>query len=516
MGLLAEDDACPFCAQNIQGLPLVEHYRSYFSAAYQQHRERIASAQTALDEALGGDRLARFQRLLQAAKETREFWSTHLKLPDFDVDSEQLEQRWTAVRTQMNSCLDEKARAPLETVVLGADAQAAQGEYESLADHVRSLSAACLERNADVARAKEKATHGNLTDTESHLALLETTQRRFEKETSELCGAYLRTRAEKAQAEKDKQTARKALNEHRIKAFRKYQTVINEFLSKFNADFRLDDFAVLDGRGGLSSTYQLGVNQSSIPLTTKDGAPPQPSFRTALSAGDRNTLSLALFFAQLGERKDLKDAIVVIDDPASSLDDHRSWATVNEIQQLIARTQQVIVLAHSTTLLCRFWEQVGDVETATLEICDAAAEESTIKPWNVEAESTSEYDRLHKLVREFANHGTADADRVAPALRVVLEGYLRVAFNEHCPAGRLLGTFLNVAKVAAEKGTPMLPASQWTQLDQLRVYANQFHHDTNDRWQENLTNLNRKQLQGFARQVVAFTRLAGTAPSSGT
>jgi wobble nucleotide-excising tRNase len=45
-----------------------------------------------------------------------------------------------------------------------------------------------------------------------------------------------------------------------------------------------------------------------------------PSFRNTLSAGDRNALALAFFFASLERDPQRAQKIVVIDDPISSLD----------------------------------------------------------------------------------------------------------------------------------------------------------------------------------------------------
>jgi wobble nucleotide-excising tRNase len=45
-----------------------------------------------------------------------------------------------------------------------------------------------------------------------------------------------------------------------------------------------------------------------------------PCFRNTLSAGDRSTLALAFFIAQLKARSDLSDLIVLSDDPFTSLD----------------------------------------------------------------------------------------------------------------------------------------------------------------------------------------------------
>jgi wobble nucleotide-excising tRNase len=133
---------------------------------------------------------------------------------------------------------------------------------------------------------------------------------------------------------------------------------------------------------------------------------------------------------------------------------------------------------------------------------------STIEAWDAEAAAISEYDRLHKMVREFSTSGTVQAQLVAPALRVLLESFLRVAFVEHFPPGKLLGDFLMQAKQLSQACTPILSDKSYTELDNLREYANQFHHDTSKAWQENGSNVNETQLKGFANRTIAFTRTA--------
>ena len=48
------------------------------------------------------------------------------------------------------------------------------------------------------------------------------------------------------------------------------------------------------------------------------------------------------------------------------------------------------------------------------------------------------------------------------------------------------------------------------ELDNLREYSNQFHHDESKTWQENLSNVNETQLKGYAKRVVQFTRVRYT------
>ncbi len=359
---------------------------------------------------------------------------------------------------------------------------------------------------------KEKAQHGSLPTAESELASLEATNRRHDEATAALCTAYLEAKKEKAAREKEKEQARQALREHRNKVFGAYQTAINGFLVKFNADFRIERLTPSDPRGVPSSSYDFVVNKK--PVGTARTGTPEPSFATVLSSGDRNTLALAFFFATLQKRESLDDVIVVIDDPAPSLDDGRAFATVQEIRALVGRANQVVVLAHARPILCQLWERADKDTTTTIEIRNevGVGEASTLAAWDAEAAAVSEFDRLHTMVREYADISSGEAQKVAVALRPVLEGFLRVAFVESFPPGRSLGNFLGVANQATQNGAPILSDAAISELDELRDYTNQFHHKTSKSWQENLSNVNEHGLSGYARRVVDWTRIGRPTP----
>ena len=135
-----------------------------------------------------------------------------------------------------------------------------------------------------------------------------------------------------------------------------YETAINLYLSRFNADFRLDSVTYANTRGGPTCTYNVLINNTPVPIGGADPAPGEPSFRNTLSAGDRNTLALAFFFASLDQEPRLVNKVVVIDDPISSLDEHRAFTTMQEIRRLSERVGQVIVLSHNKPFLCWLWQ----------------------------------------------------------------------------------------------------------------------------------------------------------------
>jgi len=508
---LAEGESCPFCGQGVSGSNLITHYRVYFSEAYRELDSNISAAKTQIEENFGGDALVRTQRSFQQAGERHEFWSKYVNLPDFDIDVEEVVAAWAGARDVLLEALSRKAGAPLEPIELDPSAEVALARYETAAEGVRTLSGALLALDESVSTAKEKAQHGSLPTAEAELELLEATAQRYDNATLALCTAYLDAKREKTSREEEKDEARQALKQHRDRVFGIYQSAINHFLVKFNADFQIKQLAPSDARGVPSSSYEFVVNQRHIGTAPTDD--PQPSFATVLSSGDRNTLALAFFFATLQQRSSLEDVIVVIDDPASSLDDGRAFATVQEIRALVGRANQVVVLAHSRPILCQIWEHADNDTTTTIEIRneEGVAEASTLAAWDAEAAAITDFDRLHTEVREYADTFSGKAQEVAVALRPVLEGFLRVAFVEWFPPGTSLGEFLRCAKQESQDGRPILSDEAIEELDNLREYANQFHHTKSLNWQENLSNVNENQLKGYARRVVDFTHIGQSA-----
>jgi len=187
------------------------------------------------------------------------------------------------------------------------------------------------------------------------------------------------------------------------------------------------------------------INNTPVAIIEGDTVAGQPSFRNTLSTGDRNTFALALFFASLDQDLALAAKIVVIDDPISSFDEHRSLTTVQEVRRLVHRVSQVIVMSHTKNFLCTIWDGVDRTIRTALQVTREWAG-STIVQWGVDQDSISEYDRRHALLRQYQHAASANSREVASAIRPLLEGFLRVACPEHFPSGTLLGPFLDACR----------------------------------------------------------------------
>jgi wobble nucleotide-excising tRNase len=493
-------EVCPFCAQDLAGSDLIQHYQAYFSQEYETLKAAITEAGQGINTTHGGDVPAAFERAVRVAVENREFWSGFTDVPDIRIDTAAIARAWGAARDAVLTTLRSKATAPLEPIALVPETIAAINAYQVHRATVASLSAALQARSATIEIVKEQAAAANVATLVADLANLAAIRARHEAVIAAHCNDYLNEKAAKTATEALREQARVALDQYRQNIFPAYERAINEYLRRFNAGFRLGSVASVNNRGGSSVSYNVLINNVPVALTADGG----PSFKNTLSAGDRNTLALAFFFTSLDQEPQLAQKIVVIDDPISSLDEHRSLTTVQEMQLLYDRVSQMLVLSHSKPFLCAIWEGADKVTRSAMRIVRDGAG-STLTVWDVRQDCITEHDHRHEQVRNYILAGNTATERaVAAALRPILEAFTRVAYPAHFPPGALLGPFIGICQ--QRHGTPnqILTTADTTELRALLDYANRFHHDTNPAWET--AAINDQELVDFATRTLAFAQ----------
>ena len=482
---------CPFCAQDLQSSPVIHHYRAYFSDAYAGLKRAVRDAAGEIDRTHGGDLPAAFERAVRIVVERRQFWSRFCDVPAVTLDTAAIVRDWRAAREASVAQLRAKEAAPLDRMQVSDETRAHVATYEEHRDVVSTISERFLEANLAIDVAKERAATADTQIFAQDLARLRAARARHEPGTAVLCEEYVTEREAKRQTEQRRDQTRDMLERHRTRIFPAYQTSINLYLQRFNAGFRLDSVTYVNTRGGQACTYNVLINDTAIPVGGAEPAQGEPSFRNTLSAGDRSTLALALFFASLDQDPDLANKVVVIDDPISSLDEHRSLTTVQEIRRLLERTAQVIVLSHNRPFLGRLWETADATLRTAIEVTRGVAG-STIGEWDVAQDAITEHDRRDANLREFVGSGAGDMREVARSIRPHLEHFLRVACPRDFRPGTLLGPFLNTCR--QRLGAPQ----------QILDYANRFHHDTNPAWETEA--INDGELRGYVGRALSFAQ----------
>ena len=499
----ASEPNCPFCGQDLGGSPMIGHYRAFFGEEYTRLKARISRALAAVNGTHGGEALAAFERAVRVAVERRQFWAQFCEVPEIVVDTAAIVVDWQIGHEAIAGALNAKLAGPLERRTLTTPTRLAIAAYEARREEVAALDEALRRANEAIQLVKEQAREGNPAAIESDLAHLNAVRARHWPAVAPLCDAYLAERHAKIVTELQRDAAQAALEQHRTTVFPGYQTAVNIYLQRFYAGFRLDSVTSTNTRGGPACNYNMVINNTAVPIAGGTPAAGGPSFRTALSAGDRNTLALAFFFASLDQRRDLADHVVVIDDPISSLDEHRELTTVQEVRRLTERAGQVIVLSHSKPFLCRLWEGADRAGRAALEVSRDGAG-STLRPWDVNQDSVTEHDRRHLALRQYLDANMPNNREVAAALRPVLEAFVRVGYPEHFPPGSMLGPFRYLCEQRGGTPDEILDAGDTEELRDLVEYANRFHHDTNPAYET--ARINDAELQGFVARTLAFTR----------
>jgi len=508
MKLLRESESdtskpvCPFCAQDLSGSSVIAHYRAYFSEAYANLKQKIKAALDDVERTHGGAAAAAFERSVRLAVERRQFWSRFCDVPEIEVDTAEIVRDWNTARNAVAEALRKKQAAPLEPMSIDDAIRAAVAIYEQHRRRIADLSDRLMRTNEAIGIVKEQAAGADLRAIEQNLARLRAVQSRYSPEIASLCDVYLAEKRAKARTEEQRNQARAELEDYKTNVFPRYETSVNLYLQRFSAGFRLDSVTSMATRGGPACTYNVLINNTPVPIAGA-ATPGQPSFRNTLSAGDRNTLALAFFLASLDQDPDMANKIVIIDDPISSLDEHRALTTVQQIRRLAERAKQVIVLSHDKRFLCRIWEGADSTIRSALEIV-REGNGSTIRSWNVEEDSITEHDRRDERLRRFLELGEGDPREIARSIRPHLEAYLRVAYPEHFPPGRMLGQFVGLCRQRVGGSDEILDEAATQELDELKEYANRFHHDTNPAWETE--QINDTELKSFVERTLRFIR----------
>lgn len=499
--------ACPFCLQDLAPSTIIGHYRAYFSAEYASLKRVIADSLANLQRTHGGDVPVAFERSVRIAIERRQFWGRFCEIPEISLDTVAISRAWKAARDGIITLLEKKYSAPLETIDVPEDIVKAVTAYEYQCSIVAALNASLQQANTSIRLVKEQAAAGSASVLESDRALLRATKARHSPLVAALCTSYLAEKTAKAQTVSLREQAKVALEQYRTSVLPAYEQKVNVYLQRFNAGFRIGDITSVTGRSGTACNYSVLINNTAVSIAGGTAPSGAPSFRNTLSAGDRNTLALAFFLSSIDHDPDLATKTVVIDDPVSSLDEHRSLTTVQEIRQLATRAGQVIVLSHEKEFLTAIWnglDAIARAQCTTIQIVQDG-QGSSLAVWDAKADAITEYDRNHALLREYNSNGSGVARDVARAIRPVLECFMRVSRPANFLPGASLGNgFLSECMQRVGRTDEIFDAARIQELREILEYGHRFHHETNPAWQTET--INRGELGGFVSRTLNFVR----------
>lgn len=469
------DNACPFCGQDLSGLDLIAAYRAYFSQEYDGLRAAVADLRQRVSDALNDRAIGAVERTLDQNAAAVEFWSGYCALTPPAMAAGPSEAL-RALREAALALLDRKAGAPLDAIAPDDAFTAAMARMTQLQAEAAAYNAAVTAANAVIAAKKQATQAADIRAVEAGLTHLRTVKARHEPAGDQACRNLVTAIAQKDAIEHEKGTVREKLDGYAKDVMAQYEKTINRLLGEFQAGFRIAGTSQSYAGGTVSSSYKLMINDTPVELGNADTALDTPSFRNTISSGDKSTLALAFFLAQLEHDPDKAGKTVVFDDPFNSQDGFRKDCTIQKIKRCGASCAQVIVLSHDPDFLKRIWERLDANERKCLKMTRVGLRDTTIVPTDIEQETQADYKAQRKVLLDYYHDARGDPRDVVQKIRPVLESYCKFLGGGLFVDKDMLGVMVGKIR-GAGAGNQLFPLAD--DIEDLNEYTRRYHHGEN-------------------------------------
>lgn len=435
------DDSCPFCGQSLSGAKeIIDGYNLYFSKEYNQLINSIN---------LCNSQFQRFdvRNFIRVVTEFHEklmsqfhFWQIYLKdlnkVTDMPAELTLLEDDFSKVQEKIS----EKAQNPLSKIE--------NDNLEELEVHLGVVFSFIEELKKYVAYigpliTKLKSTLKPLDTVRKELRALEIYKLRYESPLKEMCEYFIIVEKQILRLQKLTTQLQNEQKENSAAFLHDYGDIINNYLQNvFCTDFRIENIKDGGYRGksrDASLTYSLTFKGKPLSLDTDDNL----SFKNTLSEGDKNTIAFSLFLAKLDKysEEELKNKIIVFDDPLTSLDLNRRNATINELVKMYQKTKQTLVLSHNLAFLLELnnRRKIKGKDKKVLLI-EKQIDKSIIREFKLRDELSAEFASCIEKIEKFKETGAdEDMEPAINSIRLSLEAILKFKYGRYLST--LDGTF---------------------------------------------------------------------------
>jgi len=496
------NDTCPFCSQSLDGAAgLIGAYKGFFSKAYNELRAEISRMHTQINTTLDEREASKIDRVVDQNAASVEFWLRFGEIVPPAWQGGSMSDALRALRQASAALLDRKATAPLENVTPDSTFNDALVTLDKLEQALTEYNKAVRAANVMIAAKKVAAGATDTLVIEKAIASLRAIKKRHEPDAIAACVDYAKAVAEKKGFENSKATLREQLDKHTADVIDRYQQSINQLLSDFQAGFSITGTSH-DYRGGVpSSNYQILINNTPVELGDSETPLHEPSFKNTLSAGDKSTLALAFFLAQLVHDPGKANKIVVFDDPFNSQDSFRKDCTIQKIKKCGQECAQVIVLSHDPYFLKRIWDRLyAPADRKCLEMTRIGKENTTICEWDIEEATQDRHKANCNALRSYYIDHDGQPRDVVQKIRPVLETYCKNLGGGALVETDTLGGIVTKIRNAGA-GHQLFPLCD--DLEELNEYTKRYHHGEGQ--QPATEPISDTELQGYVRRTLEMT-----------
>ncbi len=408
------DNACPFCTQEITN-NIIQAYTSYFNKRIEQFNQDSLEVSGTLKKILEQWNI---KEILQSFERFEPFMKK-----DSSTNKESLENALDQIKVLL-----EKLQKEVDKKERVKNKEKFQETDKKLSENYKKLQK-CVNETRNILNQKKEQ------------------KKKLEKLKTELKEARIKkVKHDSYDSQKSKEEAKRKLSilnrgHERLKCLLEK---IDNKLKELN-DQKRPDIETINNylkalnlpKYSLDKDYRIVLNSDALENSEA---------KIILSDGEKTTLAFAYFLARLKlfyKKEDLKNLVVVIDDPISSLDEQRIYNTtclVAKINQELAREKlsnekdraQVFVLTHNHTFMARLINMVGK-HARYFQLERHQGQLKIVCKDKAKGYFDTFYLLLFKEVYAFAKKETVQDDfneaiNYGNKIRILLESFLKINF----------------------------------------------------------------------------------------
>ncbi|MGL2848562.1 AAA family ATPase [Helicobacter pylori] len=417
------DNACPFCTQKIPN-EIIQAYTSYFNESVEKFNQCSLEMSGTLKNILNQWNT---KEILQAFEKFEPFMKK-----DFSKNKESLENALEQIKVLLEKLqkeVDKKEGAKNEEKFQEIDKELLeiQKDIQQHVDETRKILNEKKKQKEKLEKLKTELKEARIKKVKHDSYDWQKSKREAERKLSVLNRGHERLNR---LLEKIDNKLKKLYEQKRpdIEAINSYLKALNLPKYSLHEDYRI----VLNSDVLENSKAKMILENSKAEMI--------------LSDGEKTTLAFAYFLARLKlfyKKEDLKDLVVIIDDPISSLDEQRIYNTsdiVAKINQELAgealkdkdKAVQVFVLTHNHTFMARLINMVGK-HARYFQLERHQNQLKIVCKNKVVGYFDTFYLLLFREVYEFAKKekvqdGFEEAINYGNKVRILLESFLKINF----------------------------------------------------------------------------------------
>ncbi|GAA7697743.1 AAA family ATPase [Helicobacter pylori] len=429
------DNACPFCTQKIPN-EIIQEYTSYFNKSVETFNQRSLEMSGTLKNILDQWNI---KEILQSFEKFEPFMKK-----DFSKNKESLENALEQIKVLLEKLqkeVDKKEGAKNKEKFQEIDKELLeiQKDIQQHVDKTRKILNEKKKQKEKLEKLKTELKEERIKKVKHDSYDWQKSKREAERKLSVLNRGHERLNR---LLEKVDNKLKKLYEQKRpdIEAINSYLKALN--LPKYS----------------LHEDYRIVLNSDALENSKAEMILENSEAEMILSGGEKTTLAFAYFLVRLKlfyKKEDLKDLVVIIDDPISSLDEQRIYNTsdiVAKINQELAGEAlkdedkaQVFVLTHNHTFMARLINMVGK-HARYFQLERNQNQLKIVCKNEVVGYFDTFYLLLFKEVYEFAKKEKVQDDckeaiNYGNKVRILLESFLKINFIDSFLAKKHDGVF---------------------------------------------------------------------------